>query len=930
MAAVAGVQVLTQHNDAQRTGANLAETALTPDNVRAGSFVRLGGYPVQGNVLAQPLIVSDFEVPGLGLRNLLIVATADNMLYAFDADVPGPDPLWSFNAGPPVDSNAVTATFLPHVGITGTPVIDDAHTTLYFVAMTQPAPTRFVHTLFALDLRTPLHGTPSVRSAVIQGDFGGRRVGGPFRSVDQLQRAALALRGDRVYVSFSSFDDNRVYDGMVLDFDTTSLQLRDFFQVNRFDPVAGHRHAAGGIWQSGGGPAFDLEGFLYVVTGNGKTTAGDPLGTSDIGFGKDLDSSDVKLNPQLNAVDYFTPSFKEMLNCRDLDLSVSGPMIPPDWRDRKGRIVRRVVHGSKQGILYNLNRDNLGRFHSDSNSAVQQVSVFEYVPGSNSDDCSDDNVFNDHLPRRHIHSTPVYWNNGHDRVVYVASDWGLGVKAYAFNDDGTLNPTPLAVGPANGDAIEQLSLSANGAQAGLLWAIGCVDCVRDDPPDTLSAGKSGVLLAYDATILGPPIFVSDSIGGFARFNAPTVANGRVYVPTFSTDGPTSEVVVFGLSTPSSASGAAARRNFLQGNWGVQGNFELLVPEGSFIKEYFRDNDSPNLPWHFLRSFGYPAPPGELGPTPRSVSFIQSNFKGDGTHGNFEAIVRVAPALAFLPDRLDFLFLDSRTSRWNGGFPIRPDGQDLANITGDQVFLQSDWGHQGNFELLVPQGNVIRQYFRNNDDPAFAWHSLREFGYRVPPGQLGPTPRSVTLIQSNFKGDGVHGNFEAVVRVAPPLVTQPDTLDFWFLDSRTSRWNGPFPILIDGEPITNVTGDPVLLQGNWGVRGNFELLVPQGNVIRQYFRNNDDPAFAWHSLREFGYRAPLGELGPTPRSVTFIQSNFKGDRTHGNFEAIVRVAPPLVTQPDTLDFWFLDSRTSRWQGPFPIGADGQAIFGVTGN
>jgi hypothetical protein len=119
-----------------------------------------------------------------------------------------------------------------------------------------------------------------------------------------------------------------------------------------------------------------------------------------------------------------------------------------------------------------------------------------------------------------------------------------------------------------------------------------------------------------------------------------------------------------------------------------------------------------------------------------------------------------------------------------------------SATGDPVFIQSNWGNVGKFELLVPQGNVVKQFFRNNDDPNFSWHFLRDFGYPADPHQLGPAPRSLTFIQSGFKGDGVHGNFEAIVRVAPPLATNPDQLDFWFLDSRTTRWNGPFPIWAD--------------------------------------------------------------------------------------------------------------------------------------
>jgi hypothetical protein len=115
-------------------------------------------------------------------------------------------------------------------------------------------------------------------------------------------------------------------------------------------------------------------------------------------------------------------------------------------------------------------------------------------------------------------------------------------------------------------------------------------------------------------------------------------------------------------------------------------------------------------------------------------------------------------------------------------------------------------------------------------------------------------------------------------------------------------------------VTGVTGDPVLIQSNWGNQGNFELLVPQGTVIRHYYRDNDDPALPWHFAREFGYPAPPNELGPTPRAVTFIQSNFLGDRVHGNFEAIVRVRPAIASDAEYLDFWFFDSGTFKWNGP----------------
>jgi hypothetical protein len=144
--------------------------------------------------------------------------------------------------------------------------------------------------------------------------------------------------------------------------------------------------------------------------------------------------------------------------------------------------------------------------------------------------------------------------------------------------------------------------------------------------------------------------------------------------------------------------------------------------------------------------------------------------------------------------------------------------DAVEVTaGDQVLrpgqtyrrnlVQSTFGGCGNFELLVPQGNIIHHYFRSNDDPQLAWHLLkdRQLSYFHAPNQLGPTPRSVTFLQSNFLGDGVHGNFEAIVRASPAIATEADHLDFWFLDSKAGKWNGPFPLIADGQPVKGVTG-----------------------------------------------------------------------------------------------------------------------------
>ena len=155
----------TYHNDTLRTGQDLSETVLTPANVKSATFGKRFSYSLDGLTLASPLYVQNVNISGQGSHNLVIAATEHDSVYAFDADGRSSAPLWHDNftnpaAGVttvPAADTGETGDIPNEIGITGTPVIDQATGTIYVVAKTKEVSggtTSYVQRLHALDLST--------------------------------------------------------------------------------------------------------------------------------------------------------------------------------------------------------------------------------------------------------------------------------------------------------------------------------------------------------------------------------------------------------------------------------------------------------------------------------------------------------------------------------------------------------------------------------------------------------------------------------------------------------------------------------------------------------------------------------------------------------------------------------------------------------
>jgi outer membrane protein assembly factor BamB len=502
----AQVDVLTQHNDNARTGANLLETTLTPGNVNKTQFGMLFKRVVDDQLYTQPLVATGIQVDG-GTRDIVYVTTVNNSVYAFDAnDGEAALPIWHVNFGTPADVHSANFGCLDingKMGIIGTPVIDKARGVLYVVALTRAgAPsgprTGFTQRLHALDLAT---GADLPESPVV--------IAAPaFGALMQNQRPALLLANGMVYVGYASHCDKEPYHGFLIAYDAKTLA-----QVSVLNTSPTGSEAS--IWQSGQGPAVDDEGNVYVVTGNGSWD-----GMTN------FSESFLKLTPNLKLLDWFTPRNHFDLDKGDVDLDSSGATLIPG--------THLVLGGGKEGVLYTLDTQNLG--HLGDEHAIQHFRA----------------------TASHLHSL-VYWKSAQEGdLLYV---WGQRDKAKVYKFEGSkFVETPLMMRdvPNEGHPGAMLSLSANGNEDGILWA------AIHATGDSWHESRPGVLHAYEADDIRRELWNSleipsrDDCGKYSKMAPPTIANGRVYLASFGSENVgTGQFCVYGLLAKKDAPQLAA-------------------------------------------------------------------------------------------------------------------------------------------------------------------------------------------------------------------------------------------------------------------------------------------------------------------------------------------------------------------------------------
>lgn len=486
---VAQSAVLTYHNDDARDGAYLEEVTLTPSNVNSKQFGKLLSYAVDGQIYGQPLYVPQLTIPNKGTHDLVFVATENNSVYAFDADAAAANPttFWQVNFGAPVGAYDSGGPW-PYVGILSTPVIDATTNTMYLVAhVNGKTPWYQLH---AIDITT---GADKVSPVSVGGSYNGDSIGNGC-----YQRMGLALDPvtNWVYIPIGSCPH-----GWILAYDKSTLAQKAIFEAT-------NGAQGGGFWSSGGAPAIDdATGEVYVMNG---ADAGDEQwisSTSMVGY----NDSFLRLDPKSLAVlDYFAPDNNIALATSDADLGSGSNILLPG----SSAIPHETLGGGKDGNIFVINRDSMGGYNGSSNNVLQTVHIgtSQY-----------NNIF----------STPVYWNG----FVYFHPNADV-LRQFTWNANASAgqqlsSSATYASATSFGMHGATASLSANGANNGIIWDIDNSTYNRSDP----AASGYAVLHAYDATNVSKELYNSAQAGsrdqaGFAlKFTVPTIANGRVFVPT---------------------------------------------------------------------------------------------------------------------------------------------------------------------------------------------------------------------------------------------------------------------------------------------------------------------------------------------------------------------------------------------------------------
>jgi hypothetical protein len=837
------VNITTQHGDTGRTGLNASETILTTANVNQTTFGKLFEKGVDGDMYPQPLYLQGVSIGG-GTHNVVYCATANNSIYAFDADNGGVAAYWSRNLGtavPQGDVDCCCTDVATVVGIMSTGVIDTSTNTWYVVHKQKNTDSTYHQFLHAIDVTSGAEKFSGPK------EISATNSGVSFDAKLNNQRCGLLLQGGNVYIAWSSHNDCGAYHGWVMGYSASTLT-----QVATF-PVTVSGGSMAGVWMAGGGLVGDGTN-IYFMTGNGTFDANTG--------GNNLGESFVKLNSSLVRQDFFTPFDQASLNSSDRDLGGGGVVLIPG--------ANRLVGGGKGGKWYLVNT-------ASADACLQSFMVTDTTDSLN-----------------HLHGTPSYFNGS----VYVGGESDQ-LKQFSWNG------TSLGTTPTTQTSFETVTnsmpgwqhcISANGTSNAIIWA------ARVFSGDANHTTQPGIVHAFDATNLANELWNSnqnsgrDNVGNFAKNPGPIVANGKVYVPTFS-----NKLVVYGLLGSSTSNGTGLTGNYFN-NQTLTGSPTVVRTDSQVNFNWGTGSPDPNIPVdHF---------------SVRWTGFVQATVSGNYTFSTIS---------------------DDGIRLWVNGNQIINDWTDHAQTTDNSGAVGLTAGQ------LYP---VTLEYYENGGG------AIAELLWTPPGGSQAAIPQS----QLYPSGNGLTGTYfnNQTLSGVPTLTRIDGTVNFnWGtgspdpsigVDHFSARWTGTVVPLVSGN-YTFSSDDGVRLSVNGSqiindftdhaqttdTSGAVALTagVPY-TILMEYYENGGQ------AVAELAWTPPGGSLTTIPQSQMYsggtgLTGNYFNNQTLTSPATLVRIDPTVnfnwdVGSPDPSIP--ADHFSVRWTGTVRATVTGNYTFATT--
>jgi hypothetical protein len=294
-----------------------------------------------------------------------------------------------------------------------------------------------------------------------------------------------------IYLGWTSHCDEEPYTGWLMAYSESTLKQTSVLNLTP-------NGSEGSIWMAGAGLAADSSGNIYFLDANG--TFDTTLDASGFPAQNDYGNGFIKVSTtggKLAVADYFEMYNTVAESNADEDLGSGGALVLPDVQDASGTTHQLAVGAGKDGQIYIVNRNSMGKFNPQNDNAI-----YQQISGGSSG----------------VWSMPAYFNN----TVYYGAV-GDTLKAYPIVN------AKLATSPSVQSATSfeypgtTPSVTASGSSNGIVWA------VENSSP--------AVLHAYNATTL-QEIYNSnqaangrDQFGNGNKFITPMVANGKVFVGT---------------------------------------------------------------------------------------------------------------------------------------------------------------------------------------------------------------------------------------------------------------------------------------------------------------------------------------------------------------------------------------------------------------